>query len=105
MNQVNQILSELGCNLLFGAVDQMKTDVSLEDFAHKAVHTAAHRGEQHQLAAAVLAGSQGTLDGIELPSHFSKALKEFELFAIDVGHSRYLLDNTYPGYSINPVGV
>jgi hypothetical protein len=106
MDKVNQILGQLGSDLLLGSVGQMKADMSFEHLTHEAVDAAADGSQQHELAATILIGSERALDGIELAAYFAKALEELEFLAIHGRHFGVLpLDNTNPGYSIYPVGV
>ena len=74
-HQVDEVLAKLGRDLLFGPVLEVETDVVFEDLAHQSVDTAAHRGEQHELPAAVFIGRKGTLNGVELAAQFAQPLQ------------------------------
>ena len=106
VHEVDEVFGKLWGNLLFCAVDEMEANVGFKDLGHEAVDSAAHSGEEHELASAVFACVERTLDGVELAANFSETLKEFNFLAILVGHVGLLLfDNTYPGYGIYPEGV
>jgi hypothetical protein len=104
-NQVDEVLGEFRCDLLFGAVDQMETDMGFENLSHEAVDASADGCQQHELVAAILVPTEGSFDGIELAAKFAHPLQEFDGFTFKVGHGWTPLDNTYPGYGINAMGV
>ena len=106
VHQVYEVFGQLRGDLLLGSVGEVKTDMSLQHFAHQRVDAAAHRRQQHQLAAAIFVGRQRALHRVQLPAHFSQPLQQFELFALLMGHSwPPAVDSTYPRYGINPEGV
>ncbi len=57
-HQVDQVLGQLRSNLLLGPVHKVEPDVILQNLPHQPVHPAAHRGQQHQLIAAIFVHSQ-----------------------------------------------
>ena len=104
-HQVDQVFGQFWGNLLLGAVHQVKPDMRLQHLAHQAINPAPHRRQQHQLAAAIFIGRQSTLDCIQLSAHLAYALQQLQFLALVLGHRISPLDNTNPGYGINPVGV
>jgi len=105
-DQVNQILGQLGSDLLFSSVDEMESDVRLQHFGHEAINAAADSGKEHQLPAAIFVGVDKALDGIQLTAQATDALQLLQLLTFVDGHKLSpRLDNTHPGYSINPEGV
>lgn len=105
-DKVDKILGQFGSNLLLGAVGEVEANMRFKHFAHEAVDAPADGGKEHQLAAAFLIGGERTLHGIELSAQLSQALKQLHFFPFVVRHGATLrLDNTHPGYSINPMGV
>jgi len=105
-HQVDQVLGQIGGNLLLGAVDKMEADVRLQHFGHQAVHASADGGQEHQLISAVFVARERALHGVELAAQFFYALQQLGFFPILMGHGLdSSLDNTHRGYGINPVGV
>jgi hypothetical protein len=105
-DEVDQIFRQLRSDLFLGAVGEMKADVRFKHLAHEAVDASTNGGKEHQLAAAVFIGGERTLDGVELAAQFAQALKQLHFFPFVVRHGAFLrLDNTHPGYGINPMGV
>jgi hypothetical protein len=104
-HQVDQILSQFWSDLFLGSVHQMKTNVRLKYFSHQAIDAATDGSQQHQLPAAVLAGHQRPLHGVQLSAQLLNALQQLHLLPILMRHCILPLDNTHWGYSIYPVGV
>ncbi len=74
-DQVDEVFGQLGGDLLLGAVGQMEADMRLQNLAHEAVDASTDGGEEHELSAAILVGSEGALDGVELSAEFSDPLQ------------------------------
>lgn len=105
-DQINEILSQLGSDLLLCSIGEVKANVRFKHFAHEAIDASADSGKEHQLAAAVFIGGERTLDGVELAAEFAQALQQLHFFPFVVRHGGNLrVDNTHPGYGINPMGV
>lgn len=90
VDEIDEVFGELGGDLFFGAVHEVKADVGFEDFAHEGVDAAADGGEEHELPAAFFVGCEGALDGVELSADLAEALEEFEFFAVGLGHGALL---------------
>jgi hypothetical protein len=86
--QIDEVFGEFGSDLLFGAVDEMETNVGFENLAHKAVNSAADGGEEHQLTPAIFIGGDQALDSIELAAEAADALEQLNFLAIVQGHGQ-----------------
>ena len=70
-------------------------NVIFHDFCHQAVDTAAHVRQKHQYVGAVVAGGEGTFDGVHLFTNPLDAGNELLFFLVDIGH---VLDYILWGY-------
>src|SRR3984885_10473642 len=76
----------------------MVSNVIFHDLCHQAVDTAAHVRQKHQYVGAVVAGGEGTFDGIHLSTNPLDARNELLFFLVEIGH--VLLDDILWGYDI-----
>lgn len=96
-NQINQIFSQLGGNLLLGAIGKMKSDMRFENFCHQAVDATAYGRKKHQLTATVVIRGQKPLHGIQLAAQAPYSLQKLQLFPLLYGHRSPRLTIPTPG--------
>ncbi len=96
-NQINQILSQLGSNLLLGAIGEMEPDMRFENFCHQAVDAAAHGSKKHQLTATIVIRGQKPLHRIQLAAQAPYSLQKFQLFPLLYGQGSPRLTIPTPG--------
>src|ERR1700679_3895516 len=71
-------------------------NVIFHHLCHQAVDTAAHVRQKHQYIGAVVAGGEGTFDGVHLSTNPLDARNELLFFLVEIGH--VLLDYILWGY-------
>ena len=93
-HQVDQVFGQLGCDLFFRPIGEMKPDMIFEHFSHQTVDTAANGSLKHQLVSAVLIGRQRAFNGVQLSAQFAQALHHLDFFPLMVGHRRSPCDKS-----------
>lgn len=104
-HQVDEVFGERWRYLVADAVREVKADVGFEYLAHEGVDAATDGGEEHELAAAVVAGEQGALESLELSAELVEALDLLKFFAFPVGHGGFSLSIPFLGIVYTYMGL
>jgi len=71
---------------MFLSIDQMVSNVVLDDFRHETGHRAAHTSDEMQNLLAASLAFEGTLNRLDLALHPAHAAQQLLLFTDGVGH-------------------